>query len=424
MGEYDLLDLSESIQMLYAAVEITVGWLPGNPDEAQLPELVQSIIARFNSEQTRSFSGYLRQLGEMLYQVVGAIDGGDSSSKSAEMTLGSDTDPEVAAALVLSMQHGFANRTILYRDRFQLQASITSLTSAFEAYATDALFTIYSLRPQIISSNTSVPFDKIYTANSMASIVSDVCRSRAVDMIRGPVEEWIAHLTTHCGIKLPSQVSQWDDCWRSLCKNSAIRNSIVHTGGRVDETYKKKMTKYGYTPEHGSDHGRLSIGIEQVLETSRAIAEASTRIIVGLTQHQIKDDKHHESLGTIREIIALQKWRFLENDQISLAVALLSGDGTPSTSDPVTRGDLATWAVLIYIGQESEARQQVNSRKWPDGPLWQLHRAVFLNDRADVETAISNGLKADVFRRVDLWYQPQFFLLRKRMNDLLPEILS
>jgi hypothetical protein len=206
---------------------------------------------------------------------------------------------------------------------------------------------------------------------------------------------------------------------------SAVRNCIVHTGGKIDDTYRGKLAKYGYETTGSKPEYTVNIDFEQILNSCRSITYVSTQIIMGLVENHVSESNEQRSaLDNLLQIIIDQQWRFLGQGKIDLASTLLSSVQFPKDIRCAQRFDIAAWTVMAYMGKESAMREEVRLKSWPNGPTWQLHRSVLLGDRDGADRAITAGMEANEFGRVNLWHDPQFILLRQQMNDLVPPIRS
>jgi hypothetical protein len=75
---------------------------------------------------------------------------------------------------------------------------------------------------------------------------------------------------------------------------------------------------------------------------------------------------------------------------------------------------------MAFRGMSEAELHEVATASWPTGPKWDLHRAVLLGQYEEAKNTISAGMKENKLRPIVLWYDPEFVLLRSRMNELLP----
>ncbi|MFD6218801.1 hypothetical protein, partial [Nocardia salmonicida] len=205
---------------------------------------VADIKNYLDDEQVEGMGEYLNRFKGVLDDAIGHIDDG-GVPKSREWFIEGSKDREIAAAVSFITMTAATGVALPKQQDHVLSAALVSIYSSFETFASAMLEILYTHRPKAMSGNPTITLSEIIDLPDRRMILKKVARRQSESEIQQPITAWLETLAKHGGMTLPRKRWDWPDPWRRVGVLSATRNSIVHSGGRVDRKMIDRMSEIG-----------------------------------------------------------------------------------------------------------------------------------------------------------------------------------
>lgn len=375
-------------------------------------------------EQNNELDDYLKEITSALFEVAEKSDGETAKKKSRVIQF---SNSEAARAALFITQSVTTGTTRPKSRDYMLSAAIVSIYSSFETFAGALLETIYFRQPKAISGNPSISLNEIVDLSDRRSILKKIASRQAESELQEPITAWLEKLTRHSGNPLPRKRWDWHEPWRHICALSAIRNCVVHSGGRVDRKLIDRMSEIGQKSAMKSEGELIELREEDILRGIESCLNAATRLCIGLSVNQTTSEP--SSIGPRAESsteskvlhwITTLQWDLIDRKQYR--IARIIGSCRPPLSDEFVRGvDVATWSSLTLEGIDY-SQDGLEALQWNHRLASPLHKYALLNRCDELHEAVLEAITEGYISKIDLLFSPEYILIRECLDDRLEDL--
>ncbi|HVQ38262.1 MAG TPA: hypothetical protein VMS31_12055 [Pyrinomonadaceae bacterium] len=415
------LDAISAFRRLAASVEFALSAIPKEEEEEvphnRFTRKFHEICDHLEPRQRNILLNYADRIAKAFSEATSSVRQGQNFEH--KFNLEEIEDPEVRAAVIIAFMELDDETSLSSPDQFHVSAAAIGLVSAFEVFCTELLRGFFTRRPEAILGSPSVPLSVVVNADSVKQVIREFAQGRAREMVFAPIDEWLPLLAKHCGIELHKKPDQWREGWRSLCWLAARRNSIIHTGGIVDNKLKARAERIGYSSPDQND--RVLLTAEEVRGAAYHTIQISMQLLFGLVRRQTEvADRHRESFFLANSVASLQL-ALIDRDMPQLAYAMRYQVKLTS-NEKISSLTIAQWTILIAAGHQELVRSEASKAQWPDKPIYKLHKEAILGTPHSTKIALANALNNGL-TMVDVLFSRNFYLV-KRMLLSNPEIFA
>ncbi len=406
-------------------IELSLEWVnsPLFASDRQDYKFHSEVRKYLDAEQNDELDGYLEEIVSALREVAEKPESGISKKKSRVIQF---SKSDAARAALLITQTVTVGTTRPKSQAYMLSAAIVSIYSSFETFAGTLLETLYFRRPKAISGNPSISLNEIVNLSDRRSIIKRIASRQAESELQEPITAWLEKLTRHSGISLPRKRWDWHDPWRHICALSAIRNCVVHSGGRVDRKLVDRMSEIGQKSAVKSEGDLIELSEEDIRRGIESCLDAATRLCIGLSVNQTTSepwsiDSHVESTTESKVLhwIATLQWDLIDRKQYG--IARMIGSCRPPLSDEFVRDvDVATWSSLALEGIDYSL-DGLEALQW-NHRASHLHKYALLNRCDELNGAIVQAIAEGHISKIDLLFAPEYILIRKCLGGRLEDL--
>ncbi|MFE3321997.1 hypothetical protein [Nocardia sp. NPDC059195] len=385
-----------------------------NDEQVELQKMRSHLTATQNDE----LDGHIRTLRDVLNDFIGR-------GQEKRVTYPVIIKPEDADVGALFTHFTLSAYMSLHRNRrdFACAAAIVSIDSAFEIYCGELYRHFYSTRPAAIPGQPSVGLDRILSANDKDEIVKDVVDMQVGKEMQKSVSDWLEALAQHCDVVLPTRTWAWGDPWKTICRLSAFRNSIVHAGGDIDRQLVDRLSKIGESAIYSERIGdRLKVREDDIRHSVSKYLEASSLLYLGFCRKQASASGRMESEAQAYLQISNIQWDLISREKYSLAAIIGSCRSLLSDGEDYRPIDLATWTCAAFLGQSSMP-PDIESVPWRKDVQSVLHRTAILGTKEDLLALVKDVVDKNGIPRMAIVLLPEFSLVRKILADELESLL-
>lgn len=154
------------------------------------------------------------------------------------------------------------------------QIAVIGLVSAYDAFLSDLLRAIFSVRPEVIfTSDRELKFSDLISAGSIDAIREKIILDEIESVLRKSHHEQFAWLEKKFTMKLRENLDVWPD-FIELCER---RNLLTHTGGVVSEQYIKNCKEHGRASK-SKVGDKLSVDFDYLVSAIEVVAEIGAKL--------------------------------------------------------------------------------------------------------------------------------------------------
>lgn len=158
--------------------------------------------------------------------------------------------------------------------RYLPQIAVIGLISAYDAFLSDLLRVVFTVRPEVIfTSDRELKFSDLVAAKSIDAIKETIILDEIESVLRKSHHEQFAWLEKKFSMKLRENLDVWPD-FIELCER---RNLLTHTGGVVSEQYIKNCREHG-KPSKSKIGEKLSVDFDYLVSAIEIVAELGAKL--------------------------------------------------------------------------------------------------------------------------------------------------
>ncbi len=417
-------DLWNAYTRFVYSIELSLEWIDSplfSDDEINLG-LVGEMYSYLSSDQRSELSDHLEGFGKALERVAREAMAGKRNSEPTVVK--SSQDKEVSSAFFLITRNFASTITHPKRSNHAHSAAIVSIYSSFEIFAGELLETLYCQRPAMISGNPSISLRDVSDLSDGQSILKRIAGRQVEAELQEPITTWIERLARHGGISLPRKRWDWPHPWNHICAISAIRNCVVHSGGKIDKKLMARMSDIGQESTLGAEGSLISLTESDIHESLESCLEAASQLYFKLLVNQIsgtnsKVDRQDYEPKMLHRICDLQ-WDLMSRGHHR--IARIIGTCRPRADLALVRKiDAAAWTAVVLEGVGA-IDEDLESKNWDHGPVATIHKYALLDDRMKLFDAVVEAVESGSLPKVVFLFAPEFILARQRLDDKYEEL--